>query len=335
MKELLKYFFLLSTLTIIIIFISLTLGPSKVLDIKSIFQVLFNGEIKDTENLELAKSILYEVRFPRVLLSFLVGGALSISGASLQSLFKNPLVSPDTIGLSAGSAFGAALAVAFPFLPIQFTSFIFGILSVFLTYFIAKIGGRPTITSFILSGVIVSGLFSSMLTILQFIVDPFKLQTIIYWLMGNIHTANLEKLKMVFLPIILCLIWLILYSFRMNVLALGEEEAKAVGLNPGLNRLMILIPTGFISASAISVAGIIGMIGLIIPHYVRMITGPDNRKIIPLSFFAGGNFLIVVDTFSRSLFNFELPIGVFTTIIGTPFFVYLVKTRIENFLGNA
>jgi iron complex transport system permease protein len=331
MKRNLVIFFFVIFSSLFILSISIAIGPTEIVNLNKILRYLMKNDVNDID-LELAKNIIFDVRIPRVLLSFLVGSALSLCGAALQSLFRNPLVSPDVIGLSAGSAFGSALAVAFPLFPIQLSAFFFGVLAVFLTYFIAKIGTKPTVTSFILSGVIVSGFFTSMLTILQFLVDPFKLQTIVHWLMGNLHTANMEKLKMVYIPILLCFFWLYLFSFRMNVISLGEDEARSVGINPDLEKALILIPAGLIATSAISVAGIIGMIGLIVPHFVRMIVGPDNRKIIPLSFFVGGNFLVIVDTFSRSIFDFELPVGVFTTIIGTPFFIYVIKTKIENMI---
>ncbi|MCX7770781.1 MAG: iron ABC transporter permease [Proteobacteria bacterium] len=329
----LKGLILIISLTIVFIFFSISIGPTKILSFKEII-LIFNQNTLNDNNLELIRSIVLEVRVPRVLLSFLVGSALSISGAVLQSLFRNPLISPDVIGLTSGSAFGAALAVAFPFLNVQLSSFCFGILATTLTFLVARLGGRGSITEFILSGVIVSGFFTSLLTILQFIVDPFKLQTIIHWLMGNLHTANFEKVKMVYIQILIGSIWLLLFSFRLNVLSFGEAESKAVGLNPNLEKIFVLFPTALIATSAISVSGIIGMIGLIIPHLVRMFVGPDNRKVIPFSFLIGGNFLVIVDTFSRSLFEYELPVGVFTTLIGTPFFVYVLKTRIDNVLRD-
>ncbi|MCX7991711.1 MAG: iron ABC transporter permease [Proteobacteria bacterium] len=322
-------FFFSVVLSMVIFLIAIASGPSKMVTLERIINIFIFKNVYDND-FQLIRNIILEVRLPRVIISFLVGASLSVSGMTLQSIFRNPLVSPDVIGLSSGSAFGAALAVSFPFLPLQLTAFFFGLIAVFLTYFIAKIGSKPSNSSFILAGVIVSGFFTSLLTVLQFIVDPFKLQSIIHWLMGNLHTANLEKLEKIYVIILICFFWLLLFSFRMNVMALGEDEARSVGLDPDTEKALILIPAGLIATTAISVAGIIGMIGLIIPHLVKMIVGPDNRVCIPFSFFLGGNFLVVVDSFSRSVFDFELPVGVFTTMLGTPFFIYVIKTKFDN-----
>ncbi len=285
-----------------------------------------SGQAADPRlNADLVQTILWEVRLPRVLLTFLVGGALAASGNALQALFRNPLVDPYILGLSSGAAFGAALAMSLVWLPVQVSAFVFGSAAVGLSYFLARSGKAVSVVSLVLSGVIVSGIFTALLTIVQFLTDPFKLQTIVHWTMGNLHNASWEKLRSAAAGITVGVAWLYLYRWRMNVLALGDEEARAVGLNPERERLLILVPATLAATAAIAVAGVIGLIGLAIPHMVRMMLGPDNRITLPASFTFGGAFLLAVDTLSRTLASFEIPVGVFTTLFGGPFFIFLLK----------
>jgi iron complex transport system permease protein len=194
-----------------------------------------------------------------------------------------------------------------------------------ISYFIALRKREVSIISLILAGIIVNGIFTSLLTIIQFLTDPFKLQTIVHWTMGNLHHANWSKLKSAVFPIFLGGIWLYGMRWRMNVLSLGDEESRAVGLNPEKEKLLILIPATFIASASVAVAGVIGMVGLALPHIIRMMVGPDNTRTLPVSFAFGGVFLLIVDNFSRTLASFEIPIGIFTTLIGGSFFVYLLK----------
>jgi iron complex transport system permease protein len=306
---------------------SLFLGPADLISAGDVMHWLANlstfsvNEVSDN----MVTAIVYNVRLPRIILAFMIGAALSSSGNAMQSLFRNPLVSPDILGLSSGAAFGAALALAFPFIPVQLSAFIFGLLAVSISYFLARTNrGVPTV-SLILSGVIISAAFTALLTIVQFLTDPFKLQTIVHWTMGNLHNANWSKVKSSFFPIVVANIWLFFMRWRLNVIAHGDEETKALGLNPEREKLMILIPASLAASSAVAVGGIIAMIGLVIPHMIRMLIGPDNQKTQPLSMFFGGSFLLVVDDLSRTTAAFEIPIGIFTTLLGAPFFIYLLK----------
>lgn len=271
------------------------------------------------------EAILLDVRLPRVILAFLVGAALTVSGNALQALFRNPLVAPEILGLSSGAAFGAALALSLGFLPLQGTAFVFGLLAVGLSYFLALTRKGVSIVSLILAGIIISGVFTALLTMVQFLTDPFKLQTIVHWTMGNLHTASWTKVRSASLPILLGCGWLFVIRWRMNVIALGDEETRAVGLNPEREKLLILIPATLVASASVAVAGIIGLVGLAFPHMVRMMVGPDNRITMPVSLAFGGSFLLLVDTFSRTIASFEIPLGIFTTLIGGPFFIYLLK----------
>jgi len=273
----------------------------------------------------LLRTILWEVRLPRVALTFLVGGALACGGNGLQALFRNPLVCPYILGLSSGAAFGAALAMTTLWLPVQLSAFFFGMVAVGFSYFLARAQHTVSVVSLILSGVVVGGIFTALLTIVQFLTDPFKLQTIVHWTMGNLHNATWEQLRAAAPGILVGVVWLFLWRWRMNVLALGDEETRAVGLNPTRERVLVLIPATLAASAAIAVAGVIGLVGLVVPHMVRMMIGPDNRHTLPASFTFGGAFLLLVDTLSRSLTAFEIPIGVFTTLLGGPFFMYLLK----------
>ena len=312
---------LLYVMPIPVILASLFIGPSESITPVAIFNTLIN----DAGNADLIQSVIFDVRLPRVLLTFLVGGSLAISGCSIQAIFRNPLTDSYILGLSSGAAFGAALALAYSFLPVQLSAFLFGLLAVGLSYYMARKNKNVSIVSLILAGIIVSGIFTALLTIVQFFSDPFRLQSIVHWTMGNLHNASWEKLESSVIPITAGVFILLIYRWRLNVLALGDDEAKSVGINPEKDKLIVLTAATLASSAAVAVAGIIGLYGLIVPHMVRMITGPDNRQSVPLNFLFGGTFLLIIDDFSRTISGFEIPIGVFTMLIGAPFFIYLMK----------
>jgi iron complex transport system permease protein len=208
---------------------------------------------------------------------------------------------------------------------VQLSAFIFGLLAVALSYVAARKHKNISIVSLILSGVIVTGIFTALLTIIQFVSDPFKLQSIVHWTMGNLHNAGWDALQSAYIPILIGVIVLFLKRWRLNVLALGDEEARTSGIHPEREKIIVLIAATLASSAAVSVAGIIGLYGLIVPHMVRMMAGPDNRQTIPLNFLFGGTFLLVIDDFSRTMASFEIPIGVITMLIGAPIFLYLLK----------
>jgi iron complex transport system permease protein len=318
-KRILKI--LLYSLPIPVILASLFIGPSQTATPEAIVDFIFNN----STNSNLIQSVIVDVRLPRILLTFITGGALAVSGCSIQAIFRNPLTDPYILGLSSGAAFGAALALAFVFIPVQLSAFIFGLLAVGLSYFMARKNKNVSVVSLILSGIVVSGIFTALLTIIQYFSDPFKLQSIVHWTMGNLHNANWSKLQSSIIPITVGVIILFIYRWRLNVLALGDDEARTAGINPDKDKLIILLAATLASSSAVAVAGIIGLYGLIVPHMVRMMIGPDNRQSIPLNFLFGGMFLLIIDDFSRTISGFEIPIGVFTMLLGAPFFIFLMK----------
>lgn len=319
---------LLYSLPLPVVALSLFVGPTDVLSPGRVLSLVlehWRGGYQFAAKEALFRTILWDVRLPRVLLTFLVGGALAAAGNALQALFRNPLVCPYLLGLSSGGAFGAALALTTSWLPLQLSAFTFGLLAVAASTFLARTRRRIGTVSLILAGVIVSGVFTALLTILQFLTDPFKLQTIVHWTMGNLHNATWEKVRSAGPLILVSSACLFLRSWRMNVLALGDEETQAVGLNPEREKLLIIIPATLAASASVAVAGVIGLAGLMVPHMVRMMIGPDNTRTLPACFAFGGSFLLMVDNLSRSLAAFELPVGVLTTLAGGPFFIFLLK----------
>jgi iron complex transport system permease protein len=272
-------------------------------------------------------TVIFNIRFPRVLLAMIVGAALSTSGATFQGIFRNPLVSPYILGLSSGAAFGAALSIAVvPNLPAQIGAFVFSLVALGFSYLMARTGGQTSTVALILSGVITSSVFGALLSIIQYTTDEKAVQSIVYWTLGCLHTSSWSKFSDSFpLVAVGCLI-IYLLRWKLNVLALGEEEAKAVGMNVELYKAIFIIAASLASSAAVAVAGIIGLLGLIVPHILRMIFGPDHSKIIPLSITFGAAFLALVDDVARSTFGFEIPVGIITTLLGAPFFLYLLRT---------
>lgn len=283
------------------------------------------GTSPSEEISRLAATVFFDVRLPRVLLAFLVGSALTTSGAALQALVRNPLVSPDIIGLTAGAACGAALALWLPALPLQPTAFAGGLAAAGFTYFLAARRGALPVLHIVLAGIAVTGLFTALLTMIQVAADPFQLQSIVQWTMGSLHTATWQKVGSAAPLIVIGLVALLALRWRLNVVALGDEETRAVGLSPLRERLLVLVPAALVASASVAVAGIVGMVGLAVPHIVRLLVGADHVRLIPACIAFGGCFLALVDDFSRATAASELPVGVFTTLLGLPFFATLLR----------
>lgn len=306
-----------------VILLSLFIGPSGNTGLSALVKHLLMGN--ESFNPELAYNILINVRMPRILLVFFTGGVLAISGAALQAIFRNPLVDPYVLGLSSGVAFGAALGLWIAVIPVQLSAFTFGLAAVGLCYFMARKNKQVSIVSLILAGIITNGIFTALLTIIQVLSDPFKLQSIVHWTMGNFHNADWVKIQTAALPMFAGFIILFILRWKLNVIALGDEEAASVGLSPRKLKLWILLGATLAGSAAVAVAGIIGLYGLIVPHMVRMIFGVDNQKTLLINLLMGGTFLTLIDNISRTMAGFEIPIGVFTMLIGAPFFIWLLK----------
>lgn len=279
---------------------------------------------------DITSNVLWNVRLPRILLTFMVGAALSVSGAVLQGLFRNPLVDSYILGISSGAAFGASLAIVYTLSFVNIYAFVGGVIAVVITYIIANSNKQLSTITIILSGMIVSGVFIALLTMVQYISNPYKLQAIIQWTMGNLHAASWLEVKQAFLPILITVCCSYLYRWRLNLLALGDDAARAVGVNPLPDKVILVTCATLMTTTTVAVAGIISFYGLFLPHIVRMLLGADNSKSVPGNIFLGGTFLLIIDSLSRTLFVFEIPIGVFTTILGGGFFIFLLKKNKVN-----
>jgi iron complex transport system permease protein len=275
-----------------------------------------------------AQVVLFQVRLPRLIMALLVGAALAGSGTALQGVMRNPLVSPYILGLSAGASFGAALVAAFfgdVYLLRQLFAFLGGVIATFAAYRMARVRSETPVLSLVLSGVLVGAFFTALLSLIQLFVDPYRLAGIIFWMMGGLHRSSWTAVQLSLGPVIFGLFVLYKMRWRLNVLSLGDDEARALGLNVGRERNIFIIIATLLAATAVAFSGSIGWVGLMIPHMARMIVGPDHRMVIPFSFSLGAAFVLLSDTMARSLFEFEIPLGVITTLIGVPFFAYLLK----------
>ena len=283
--------------------------------------------------------ILLQLRLPRIILACLVGAALSVVGAAFQGIFKNPMADPFVLGVSSGAALGASITMVFlkeiEFLGlsvIAFNAFLGAITTTFLVYNIAKVGRKVPTATLLLAGISLNYLLSSIISLIM-IFNRQEIERIIMWTMGSFSTGSWKEVFLLLIIVIPSIILITMFARDLNVMLLGEENARSLGVNvEGLKKYILIISTIMIAA-VVSVSGIIGFVGLIIPHAVRMITGPDNRIVIPFSAIAGAIFLIICDTLARSLVPpSEIPVGIITSIFGVPFFIYLLyKTKKKAF----
>jgi len=281
------------------------------------------------ETYTLLDNIILQIRLPRVLLAILIGASLATSGAAFQAMFVNPLVSPGILGVLAGAAFGAALGMLISehWYVVQILAFIFGFIAVGVAILIGSMvtNSRSTIM-LVLGGVISGSLFTALLSIIKYVADPYStLPTIVYWLMGSLTMADLSGVLLISVPMLLSIGGMILMGKYFDILSLGDEEAKALGVNVIMVRLIAIILATIASSLSVVMAGIIGWVGLIIPHIIRMAIGPSHRLLMPLSAIVGGAFLLLADTISRLALSVEVPIGILTSLIGIPVFIIVLK----------
>ena len=276
------------------------------------------------------ENAVINVRLPRIVTAVLVGCSLSAAGATFQGVFRNPMASPDILGASHGAAFGAALAILLGCSSRYITAFAFvgAILTVTLVFLIAQRAPGQRVVNLILAGIMVGSLFSAGTSYLKLVADPTnQLPAITYWLMGSLSGTRLEHIPPAAIPMALGLVPLLLLRWRLNLLSLGDSEARALGVNTDLLRAVLILCATLVTAAAISVSGVIGWVGLVIPHLSRKLIGSDNRGLLPCSCILGGAFLLLVDDISRNLLETEIPIGILTAVIGAPFFVYLLLRK--------
>lgn len=276
---------------------------------------------------------VWNVRLPRILMSVLVGACLSAAGAAYQGVFQNPMAAPDILGASAGAGFGAALAILIGLPSVYITLFAFGasLITVALVFWISLRAKGDRVLGLILAGIMVSSLFQSGTSFIKLVADPNnKLPQITYWLMGSLSGAKWSEIGMTVIPMLLGLVPLVLLRWRLNVLAMGDDEAKALGVDAQKTRLLVIICSTLATAAAVSVSGMIGWVGLVIPHMMRRIVGNDYCYLMPASIIGGGCFLLVVDNVSRNVSSAGIPIGILTAFVGAPFFLWLITGRGEH-----
>ena len=267
------------------------------------------------------------IRMPRVLAAGLAGAGLAIAGAALQGTFRNPLVGPEIIGVSAGAGFGGSLAIlAFdsPYATVT-CAFVGGMVAIAVVYFISQVGRRMPTLMLVLSGVITGSFFSALISLVKYVADPQnKLPAIVYWLMGSFASADGQKALLLLIPVAAGGLLLYRLRFRINVLSAGDEEAQALGVPVTRTRWIILAAVALISAAVVAVAGMVGWVGLVVPHFARIIVGPDHKGLLPASAVLGALYLIAIDDVARTATAAEIPLGIITAIIGAPIFALLL-----------
>ncbi|MBF0585328.1 iron ABC transporter permease [Prosthecochloris sp. N3] len=291
-----------------------------------LLSLLMDGRSEDPH----LHTVIYNIRLPRIIAAIAVGGALSLAGAAYQGMFRNPMVSPDILGVSSGAGFGAALAIllSLPVAGVQASAFAGGMLAVVLAISISRSIGRHhnAILVLVLSGIIISALFSALISLAKFSADPEnRLPAITFWLMGSLADIRLQELPAVLALVAAGSLPILLSGWRLNVLSFGEDEAQALGIHTSRVRMIVIGSATLVTASVIALSGLIGWIGLVIPHAARMISGPDHRVQLPVSFLLGGIALLVFDNIARSVSPSEIPIGIITALAGAPFFIVLLK----------
>ena len=314
---------LLLTILLLTVFVSLTTGryPIKITELSDILL----GKLHGTKAVA-----FWNVRFPRILLAVLVGGGLSLAGATFQGVFRNPIASPDILGASAGAGFGAALAIFMGFSRgfVTMSAFVASFVSVGLVFAIGRhVKGDRTL-ALVLAGIIISSLFQAGTSYIKIMADPAdRLPAITYWLMGSLAGADGNCLRFVVWPLLVGTIPLFLIRWRMNLLTMGEEEARSMGVDTGRTRMIAIVCASLITAATVSVSGIISWVGLVVPHMARKISGSDYRVLLPSSMILGSTFLLVVDDLSRNISSSEIPLGILTAAIGAPFFLLFVTGK--------
>ena len=325
-------FWILAILLFLSIFASLMLGRYR-LSPGEIVSLVMN-RLRGTESTGAAVNVLFEIRLPRVIVAALVGAALTVSGTTYQGMFRNPMASPDVLGASTGAGFGAALAILLGFnsFGIGLSAFCFSLVAVAAAWLIASRGRGDPVLSLVLSGMIVSALFSAGTSYTKLVADTQnQLPAITYWLMGSLSSVKKSDVLHILLPFLVGLLPLSLLRWRMNLLTVSEDEARSMGVNTRRLRFIAMLCATLLTASAVSVAGMIGWVGLALPHFCRMLFGYDYRRLIPAGAMMGATFLLITDDIARLASTGEIPLGILTAAIGAPVFLILLLTRGDRY----
>jgi iron complex transport system permease protein len=277
-----------------------------------------------------SRTAFFVIRLPRIIGAMFIGGGLAAAGAVFQGVFKNPMSSPDILGSSAGAGLGAAIGILLSFSTVatQFMSCVGGLLAVLLTCWIGYMIEKKNVSpiTLVLTGMVVTGIFQSGVSLTKYVADPDnKLPAITYWLLGTFSDIDKCDMKMIVCIMVITVTPMILFRWKLSVLAMGDEEASTMGINTGFLRALMIVCSTLITSTTVAFCGMIGWIGLVIPHLARMITGANYVKLLPAAILLGASFTLVVDNIARSLLSMEVPIGILTSLIGAPFFLYLLK----------
>jgi len=323
---------LLGCLLILVVLLSITMGSVKVPPLRSI-RILLESILGSKETgSETERAIILSLRVPRIILAGLVGAGLSLSGVIFQALLRNPLADPYILGVSSGAAVGTIFAILMGLGSLSFglpiASFLGALFTVIVVFYFGRQDGKIHPNTLLLAGVIISAFLSALIMFFISVSQKEELHTIIFWLMGDFSFSNPQAIRMILPYILFGICFLYFHAQQLNLILLGEEHALQLGVNVERLRLISYLSASLITAASVSVCGLIGFVGLIVPHSVRLIFGPDHRLLMPSSVLVGASFLIASDTFARSLLApIELPVGVITAAFGGPFFIYLLKTR--------
>lgn len=285
---------------------------------------LWSGDLPQTPE----QRVLFGIRGPRVLAGLIVGAALAGAGVVYQGLFRNPLVSPDVLGVSAGAGLGAVIGIflSLPVFAIQALAFGGGLATVSLVYLVAAtVRGRDPTLVLVLGGVVVGAMAGAAISLLKILADPYdQLPAITFWLLGSLASVHGGDLWNVLPAVLIGLVPLLLLRWQINVLSLGDEEAKSLGVEAGRLRVIVIAAATLMTASVVAIAGVIGWVGLVIPHIARMLIGPSFERLLPTAMLMGASYLVLVDTLARSLGRIEVPLGILTAVVGAPFFLWLL-----------
>ena len=320
---------LLCLLPVIFFIISLSLGRYEISPV-DVLRVLLSPIFTNlgAELPEVARQLILRVRLPRILSALLIGASFGGTGTAFQAIFKNPLVDSNILGVTSGAGFGAAVALLLMQggWAVQLSAFAFGLLAVFLAFFGSKLYQSSPLLVLTLMGILVGSLFSSLTSLLKYVADPLDtLPAITFWLLGSLTAVTWDRLLLLAVITLLGLTFLLSIRWRLNILSLGDSESKALGLDPGRMKLLIIIFATMMTASAVSVSGVIGWVGLVIPHAGRLLVGPDHKNLLPVSICLGSSFLMLIDAIARTLLPGEIPLGVLTGLVGVPILILLLR----------
>ena len=313
-------------LLLMVLGISLAIGHYHV-PFGNAFRIVFSNLLLTNRNGTYAEAVVMNLRLPRTIAAIVIGAALALSGATYQSIFKNPMVSPDLLGVSSGASVGAATAILLSqgSAIIQLCAFAGGLIAVGITVAIPRLIRNESTIVLVLSGIVIGSLMSSIMNIIKFIADTdTQLAEITYWMMGSFAKVSFSSMLPVLPTILLPIILILLLRYRLNVLSLGDNEAKTLGINLRVTRGIFILSSTLITASSVCLSGTIGWVGLVIPHTARMIIGSDNKKMLPIAMIFGGIFMLIIDILCRTLTPAELMLGILTGVIGAPFFIFIL-----------